>query len=240
MPGRNQEKGTRVKPGANQLVKVHSMAALLDGGDFVGNFQVSDHYYPFTYSPIKAEIAGNRLVLLGKMTLVGTFRHLHSQPGVRAVLASTQGGLGAPPAVYSRLAPAASIAASGNPGDTRPAPSSSADQPPPPATDNTGTSAFCGVMYFHLEGLPMMMGVPADLSHTQLNVRLFPTDDLGRKFHSVYSRLVAALFERNWKEAADLVEDLNQLIKEGAQASVSTPTDWPLMEMGPPDAAPGR
>jgi hypothetical protein len=243
VPSRNQGEKARISPGPKRAVTVHSIAALSEGRDFVGRFDVSGQHYEFTYSPVKAEIAGNKLVLVGKMTITGADGKPHSRPGIRAVLASTQGGIGSPPPTlggWRQSAPVA-IPPSGKVGDTRPAPAEGAAQTPPPATDNTGSSAFCGVMYFHLEGLEgPSLGVPADLSHTQLNARLFPTEDLGRKFHSAYSLLVATLSEGDAKTVGELIEILNQLMKEGSQAFASSPAGWSLVEMSPPDAAPGR
>ena len=241
MFSRKQENSPKITQGPKRPAKIHSIAALPDGRDFVGKFDLGNSHYEFTYSPVKAEVAANKLVLIGKMTISGPSGRPHSRPAVRAVLASIQGGLGSPPPVYNGMARTAAIAASGNPGDTRPAASASADLPAPPGTDNTGAAAFCGVMYLHLEGLDgPSMGVPADLSHTQLNARLFATDELARKFHSLYSRTIAALFEGNHKEAGELIEDLNHLFKDGTQAVALPRSDWPLVEMGPPEAAPGR
>jgi hypothetical protein len=86
-----------------------------------------------------------------------------------------------------------------------------------PKTDNTGPTAFVGVMYLHFEPLDgARFGVPADLSRVQLNARLWSTDDLARNLQDVYSQLVEALYGEppNNENARALLAELNRLLKE--------------------------
>jgi len=232
LPNRGKEQKQKVNSGAKRPMKIHSIAALPDGRDFVGGFEVAAQRYEFKYSPVKAEVTDKKLVLTGKMTITDPAGRPHSRDGVRAILASTQGGLGSPPRFYP-VHGSSGPSTSGRPVDI--------SDHRLPATDNTKDAAFCGVMYFRLEGLEGPgVGAPADLSHTQLNARLFPVEELGRKFHSVYSRLVAALNGGEGESADDLVQGLNDLMREGSLAIALPERGWPLFELGPPDAAPGR
>ncbi|HEY6331972.1 MAG TPA: hypothetical protein VI756_21770 [Blastocatellia bacterium] len=231
---RNQQQSSKIGPGTKVPAKVNSIAALPDGRDFVGSFDVSGKRYEFKYTPVKAEVTDKRLVLTGKMTMTDAFGKPHVRDSVRAVLASSQGGLGSPPPVYR--SPGENAGAGPRTGN-----SAATGDNAPPGTDNTGDHAFCGVMYLRLEGLDgPALGVPADFSHTQLNARLFAVDDVARNLHSVYSRLVATLGGIEGEESGQLVQMLNELYREGSVAIALLPDELHLLDLSPPVAAPGR
>jgi len=70
-------------------------------------------------------------------------------------------------------------------------------------------------MYIHLEPLAgNSLGVPADMTRVQLNVRFAPVDDSERAFQGVYSTIVDALYGKqvDGPAAADAVSELNTLL----------------------------
>src|SRR5260370_19092829 len=208
----NDSKDARTGSGAGKP-KIHSIAALPRGRDFGGSFNLASATYTFRYTPSSAEIAEHKLRLLGGLTITDPRGRPHSQDRVRAVLAATQGGAGAGPsrrqigaAGADRRAQAIQQPRVGGSGETRSL----------PRTDNTGSTSFVGVMYFHLDPLDGgRLGVAADLSRVQLNVRLWATDELARNLQDLYSQLIEALHVEPVKtEAARaLLAELNRLFE---------------------------
>ena len=202
--GRNRSSAAGTGP------KIYSMAALPHGRDLKGRFAAAGSTYAFVYSPSSAEMAGRRVRLLGTLTITDAQGRSRSQDRVRAELAATQGGAGGGPA--RRTIVAAASPAVGQPAqDARNAGTRSL-----PRTDNTGPTAFVGVMYLHFEPLEgARLGVPADMSRVQLNARLWPTDDLARNLHDVYSQLVEAAYGEppRQDDALVLLVELNRLLK---------------------------
>jgi hypothetical protein len=221
----NQGQSAKVKAGANSAVRVHSIAALPQGRNFVGTFEAAGKSYEFAFAPARASIVERKkLLLTGTVTITGQGIHTSSHPDVRAFLASTQGGVGTAPPPYNAIGHTGGAAPPTTKDAGHPTPPEGAEAPRNlPATDNTGPTSFSGVMYFRLEGLGASAGVPADLSHVQLNARLYATDDVARHFHSLYSALVGELSrEPASQEALDgLVQDLNHLLKEAAEHPAS-------------------
>src|SRR5215471_15057502 len=184
------EKGRGRSSAVKAGPRIHSIAALPSGRDLKGRFNVSGSTYAFVYSPSSAEIAGRKLRLLGKFTVTDPAGRERGRDGVRAELAATQGGAGAGPPRRQILA------VQGCAAEQKPASASRVL----PRTDNTGATAFVGVMYLHLEPLDgARLGVPADLSRVQLNARLWSTDELPRNLQDVYSQLVEALYGEQLK-----------------------------------------
>ena len=231
---KGQKKGTSNPP----ALKIHSMAASLKAGHFSGRFEAPGpkaSSYRFTYDPVKAILADQRLEMRGRLTITDGRGRTRHRDDVRAVLVGTQGGIGTAPARRQVMAggiQTGTLATSGQQQaaadtrqETRPDTRQAATPPARPSAealtlpevDSTGPFSFCGVMYFQFEPLDgRALGVDADLTRVQLNVRLAPGDEAGRDMHAVYSSLVAALNGegRDARAAADLLEELNRsLIK---------------------------
>ena len=205
--GKADKKQKRTRSG----LKLHSMAALLKERRFDGSFEVAGSRYQFTYAPAKAQVAGERLLLRGRLTITNSRGQVRTRENVGALLASTQGGVG--------TAPVRSQALIGGVVPSQPAvptPQQPSDSKPLPAVESTGPLSFCGVMYFQLEPLDgRALGVAADLSRVQLNVRLAPTDNTGRALHGIYSAIVEALYVKSVDRrlATDAVAELNKALE---------------------------
>ena len=196
---------------ARSRLKLHSVAALLKERRFDGSFEVAGSSYKFTYAPAKAEVAGQKLQLRGRFLVTNSRGQTRTKEGVRALLVSTQGGIGTAPvrsqALIGGVVPAAPAV---------PTPQQPSDSKPLPVVESTGPLSFCGAMYFQLE--PMdgpQLGVAADLSRVQLNARLAPTDNAGRALHGIYSAIVEALYVKaaDRRLATDAVAELNKALE---------------------------
>lgn len=189
----------RAKPGASaKPAKLHSIAAMMRGRSFAGRFDVAGVTHSFMYSPAKATVTGNKLQLTGDLDVVNyPPPSAHTLRDVRATLVAAQGGIGtAPP--RKKL-----------PADV------SAARPDLPIVESTGPLSFCGVLYFKLTPLDgRVLGVPADMSQLQLNVRLAPVNDAERGLQGAFSSIADALYgkqvDANAAEAA--VAELNKLL----------------------------
>jgi hypothetical protein len=200
------KKQKRSSPGA----KLYSVAALLKGRRFDGRFEVAGTSYQFAYAPSKAEVAGQKLRLQGRLTVTNSRGQSRTKEDVRALLASTQGGIGTAPVRSQTLVGGVLPTAPAVPTPIQPQ-----DSKALPVVESTGPLSFCGVMYFHLEPIDgKALGVPADLSRVQLNARLAPTDNAGRALHGVYSAIVEALYvkQADTRLATDAVAELNKLL----------------------------
>jgi hypothetical protein len=178
--------------------RLHSVAALLKERAFEGSFEAGGKVFAFTYSPSKAELAGRRLVLLGRLAIKNARGEVRVRDRVRALLAAVQGGIGAAP-------PRPRVAAAGQ-------------QSSVPVTESTGPLSFTGVMYFQFEPLEgRALGVPADLSRLQLNARLAPVDATARAIHGLYSSIVDSLYgdEPDDRAARELIGELNRTLGRG-------------------------
>src|ERR1044072_2223443 len=91
--GKADKKQKRARSG----LKLHSMAALLKERRFDGSFEVAGSRYQFTYAPAKAQVAGERLLLRGRLTITNSRGQVRTRENVGALLASTQGGVGTAP-----------------------------------------------------------------------------------------------------------------------------------------------
>lgn len=197
MLGTNQRSAkTRAK-----TAKLHSIATVARGRNFEGSLEVGAAKYGFSYKPTKATVTGRRLELSGNVTVIDGRPNARvtarNQRGVRATLISAQGGIGAAP---PRKKLPAEIA------DAR---------PDLPVVESTGSLSFCGALYLKLAPLDgRALGVPADLTGVQLNVRLAPRSDLERELQSAYSSIVDALYGKDVDgDAASRVSaELNRLL----------------------------
>lgn len=208
--------------------KLHSIAAVMRGRSFAGRFDVAAASYEFTFAPAKAvvtlvgrstaELAHRRslpkprpgetrpvrVVLFGNLSVIdktaGPSAGRHSLDNVQATLLSAQGGIGtAPP--RQKL-----------PADLSPGP------PDLPVIESTGALSFCGVLYFRLSPLDgRALGVPAEMSAVQLNVRLAPVNEAERNLQGAFSSLVDAVLVRqvDMRNAGEHVVELNKLLAQG-------------------------
>jgi hypothetical protein len=182
---------------ASPAAQLHSIPAISRGRQFRGKLELSGAGYEVVFAPARASVAGRRLQLQGRLTVKDARGQRRSRDNVRATLVGIQGGIGtAPP--------------------RRQLPTSVATETPqPPEVESTGPTSFCGAMYIHLEPVAgNSLGVPADMSRVQLNVRFAPVDDSERVLQSVYSTIVDALYGKQIdpRAAADAVSELNTLL----------------------------
>lgn len=185
-------------------IRLHSIAGLLKERSFIGSFEAGGARFGFTYLPVKASIGGQKLILIGRLTVTDARGNERVRDRVQALLAAAQGGLGGAP-FRSQL--------SDRVGNVRgPAPTSPSGLPP---TEGTGSLSFTGAMYFLLEPLEgQALGVNIDLSRVQLNARLAPTDSTARSLQGIYSAIVDALYGENVDTASAqaYVSELNRLL----------------------------
>ena len=187
--GKSEKKQRQARSG----LKLYSVAALLKERRFEGRFEVAGSSYQFTYAPSKAEIAGQKLQLRGRLLVTNARGQSRTKDNVRALLASAQGGIGTAPVRSQALI--GGVVPSQPP---VPTPQQPSDSKPLPVVESTGPLSFCGVMYFQLEPLDgRQLGVAADLSRVQLNARLAPADNTGRALHGIYSAIVEALYVKS-------------------------------------------
>lgn len=160
--------------------KIHSLHALPDGKNFVGNLVVGKNTHQFTFAPRTAELSGGKLKLRGTVTVKSPNGQKRTAENVEALLLATQGSiLTAPPAPTSL------------PDGLRNA--QQADKSLP-MTEATADLASVGVIYFKLSPLDgRALGVPAEITALQLNARLYVTSELERDLQWYYSGLVVAM-----------------------------------------------
>ncbi|MFY9610649.1 MAG: hypothetical protein WAU45_18815 [Blastocatellia bacterium] len=189
---------------AAKAAKLHSIAAVMRGRSFAGNFEAGGVPYGFTYDPRKSSLIGRRLRLNGGLTVVDGRPDArvppHSLNNVRATLVSAQGGIGTAPPRKKM------------PADLSPV------RPDLPVVESTGALSFCGVLYFKLSPLDgRALGVPAVMGPLQLNVRLAPANDAERNLQGVFSSIVDALFGKQMDiaTASAHIRDLNKILASG-------------------------
>jgi hypothetical protein len=225
--GKKARRASASNRAAKSTAKVHSVHALLKERQFAGGFDVTGSNYKLAYEPARAEVAGGKLVLRGRLTIVDSKGRARASEQVRATLEGTQGGLGASPVRRQLLAAGAQTGTVATPeqkqqlaGETDKKPDNQARTPASmlPLTESTGPESFCGVMYFRLEPLDAgALGVAADISRLQLNARLAPDDDTARTLQDLYTSIVEALYGREVNErlAAAAITEINKLFAAG-------------------------
>lgn len=180
--------------------KIYSIPAWLRGREFSGSFEAAGSSYKFTYAPTACKIENGKLSFLGRAIVVDGRGRAAIRNSVRAVLLAAQGGVGTP---SFRMPSRLGEQIAGRPSSKF------------PEVESTGPEAFCGVMYLRVEGLDGRdLGINADLSGVQLNVRLAPGDATGRNLHRIYSSIVNLLYgERRDERAAHfLLIQLNRAL----------------------------
>ena len=183
--------------------RLYSVPVWFDERAFTGEFDFNGASYKLTFAPARAAVDNHQLQLRGRLTVTDAQGRARTMDSVSAQLASIQGGMGSSPP----RRPTPTVEAVGRP----------LQQPAGPrfTTEVTGPTSFVGVMYFHLQPLDgRALGVAADLSRVQLNVRLAPRTDTARALHTLYSAAVDAVYgdPPNEREAAAIIQELNQAL----------------------------
>jgi hypothetical protein len=225
--GKKARRASDANRAAKGMPKIHSVHALLKGRQFAGSFDVFDSNYELVYEPSRAEVAGGKLEMRGRLTVIDSKGRARASEQVLATLEGTQGGLGASPVRRQILAAGAQTGTVATPeqkqqlaGETNQKPDQQAKTPSSrlPVTESTGPESFCGVMYFRLGPLDAgALGVTADISRLQLNARLSPVDDAARELQDLYTSIVEALYGRQVNErlASAAINEINKLLAAG-------------------------
>jgi len=206
--------------------RLYSIAAWPEQRAFAGNLALGGTVYKFSYAPSRAGAINKLLQLTGRLTITDARGRVRALDSVRATLANTQGGIGTGPLRRQMIASDAPIGDQTTSqqkhqiaGETeKQAGEKQSEQARArgslPVTENTGPTSYCGVLYFHFAPLDAgALGVTADLTKVQLNVRLEPLDDTARTLHGLYCYVVDALYGERADEklAAAAISELNRV-----------------------------
>lgn len=189
------EQGRARNGTAPRQTKLHSIPAMMRDRSFAGRFDVSGVTYKFKYAPSKASLSDGKLMLEGKFSIGGGAKARASD--VKATLLAAQGGIGnAPP--RQKLPPEITAA-----------------KPDLPVVESTGSLSFAGVLYFKLSAVnARTLGIPADMTQVQLNVRIAPVSEVERSLQAAFSSVVDSAYgkevDRSGSEEA--VRALNTLL----------------------------
>ena len=211
--------------GGKRAQKLYSVAAWPQQRAFVGNFSLGGREYKFSYAASRAEAVNTLLQLTGALMVTGARGRSRTLNSVRMTLASTQGGIGTGPIRRRLIATEAPIGVQITSqqkqqiaGEAEKQAAGKQNEEPAkrslPVTESTGPSSYCGVLYFHFEPIDAgALGVTADLTALQLNVRLEPLDETARTLHGLYCYVVDALYGERADEklAAAAISELNRV-----------------------------
>ncbi|MFN7927055.1 MAG: hypothetical protein U0Y68_03770 [Blastocatellia bacterium] len=185
----NKQPSAKDAPGPKPTAKLYSIFALQRDKGFTGEFETSKSKHQFTFAPASARVEN------GKLQLLGTFRiGTRKVENVAATMISVQGGLGAVPTLITerRLKMPSGL----------------------PLTEATGDQGFVGALYFQLSPIKASaLGLTIEMSKVQLNVRLFPTNQVERELQVLLSDVAATLYGEtpDANAATPLLASLNQI-----------------------------
>jgi hypothetical protein len=179
--------------------QLHSLHVLPNGRDLVGQIEVGRAAYQFTFKPQRADINNDQLTLNGSVIVRTANGQSRTAQNVTATLLATQGSISAP----------------------SPYPLWLSETPKPKAPDVTLTDwsneeSSVAVLYFKLTTLDgRALGVPLDLSALQLNARFYPTSDLERELHWIFSALAIVTHSetKNATIASRYLKELNRVLQ---------------------------
>lgn len=185
---------------SNGLRKLHSIHVLPNGREFTGEIVSGGSTYSFTFSPTSASIMDRKLVLTGSVKVKSPRGGQRSVDKIDARLLGTQGSILSPPQPPRTL-------------DSSLKRPTTASHDLLPITDAVGDLASVGMMYFKLSSIDgKALGVPYDLRSVQLNARLFPTSEVERDLHWLYSMLIE-LIDRDGADTKSTNGYLNAINK---------------------------
>ena len=223
----NQKSRQRRRAGGQTGVRrIYSIAAWPKQRAFLGTLSLGGRDYKFSYAPSHAEAVSNLLQLTGRLSITDPRGRARALNDVRMTLANTQGGVGRGPIRRQIIATEAPSGAQITSQQKQQAAGETERQTAErrseevtakstlPVTENTGPTSYCGVLYFHFEPLDSSaLGLTADLTKVQLNVRLETLDDTAHALHGLFCYVVDALYgERADKKlAAAAIIELNRV-----------------------------
>jgi hypothetical protein len=190
---------------------VYIIAAKLVKESFVGNFMADEINFDFTYVPKTARVVNKKLNLLGTVNINAPNLSGYKLNNVKVILASAQAEITS----FSLNTMIREDQRTKDNTDAGNGESSKGHIPDKTLANTRATSlkSSCGVLYFKLQPLnDLLPNTPVDLNHTQVNVRIVPTDEKERKLHVVYSSIIDALYEHKSKTLPKLLKELNRLL----------------------------
>src|SRR5499426_4622849 len=162
--------------------KIHSIHVLPSGAGFAGKIEAGGSSYHFAFTPKTAASLNGKLVLTGVVEAQSSGGRRRVANDVTATLLATQGSITGQPPMPRKFSESLK--------PPLPAPSGSL-----PLTDSTGHLGSVAAMYLRLSPLDGgALGVPADLSAVQLNVRLYTQSEIERDLHWLYSALAETIY----------------------------------------------
>ncbi|MEW6130797.1 MAG: hypothetical protein AB1757_27455 [Acidobacteriota bacterium] len=190
------QQSLRDAPGPKPAKKLYSMAALMRGKNFAGNFETAAGKYEFVFVPTSASLNKGRLELTGSLGIASSRGKKRQVTGVRASLLSIQSGLGNVPDVIKTRARAAGAKSA------------------LPVTEASQASGYVGVMYMRFAPIDgKALGLAIDLSSVQLNARLFADSQIERQLRVLYSDLIS--LKEDAEQTAKNLASLNQIFGLG-------------------------
>lgn len=179
--------------------KLPSLHVLPNGRDFMGRIEVGRAAYQFTFAPQRAAVDKDQLTLSGNVIVRTANGQQRTALNVTATLLATQGSITAPSPYPLWLS-------------ETPKPKS----PDVTLTDWSNQESSVAVLYFKLSALDgRALGVPLDLSALQLNARFYPTSDLERELHWIFSALAIVTHgeTKNAATATSYLKELNRVLQ---------------------------